>query len=122
MYARIPVPDEAPATVFAQHCARGELAYQVAPDGSAVFPPRLAQPGTGEPLRWAVSARGGVVYSTTVVRRRGEEPIGIVLVTLDEGFRMMSTVIDRAPEDVAIGDRVEVRFRDGDNAPVFVIV
>ena len=121
MYARRALADEAPAAVFAAHCARGELAYQVAPDGSAVFPPRLAQPGSGAPLRWAVSAGRGAIYSTTVVRRRGAEPAGIVLVTLDEGFRMMSTVIGRAPEEVAIGDRVEVRFRDGDDAPVFVI-
>ena len=115
------MPDEAPAAVFAAHCARGELAYQVAPDGSAIFPPRLAQPGSGAPLRWAVSAGHGVIYSTAVVRRRGQEPAGIVLVTLDEGFRMMSTVVDRAPEDVAIGDRVELRFREDDDAPVFVV-
>lgn len=119
MYARASVPDEAPAAVFAAHCARGELAYQVAPDGSAVFPPRMAQPGTGAPLHWALSAGRGVVYATTVVRRRGEEPAGIVLVTLDEGFRMMSTVVDCAPQDVSIGDRVEVRFGD-DDVPVFV--
>ena len=113
------MPVQAPAAVFAAHCARGELAYQVAPDGSAVFPPRLAQPGTGAPLRWALSAGFGTIYSTTVVRRRGEEPASIVLVTLDEGFRMMSTVVDRAPEAVGIGDRVQVRFGD-DHVPVFV--
>jgi len=113
------VPVQAPAAVFAAHCARGELAYQVAPDGSAVFPPRLAQPGTGAPLRWALSAGLGTIYSATVVRRRGEEPASIVLVTLDEGFRMMSTVVDCAPEAVAIGDRVQVRFGDA-HVPVFV--
>jgi len=80
----------------------------------------MAEPGTGAPLRWAVSAGRGVIYSTTVVRRRGEEPAGIVLVTLDEGFRMMSTVVDRAPQDVAIGDRVAVRFGE-DDVPVFVV-
>jgi len=47
----MPEPDPSPAEVFAAHCIRGELAYQVAPDGTAVFPPRLAQPGTGAPLR-----------------------------------------------------------------------
>jgi uncharacterized OB-fold protein len=105
--------------VFAAHCARGELAYQVTSGGSAVFPPRLAEPGTGAPLTWAISAGTGTIYSTTVVRRRGEEPSSIVLVTLDEGFRMMSTVVDRAPDAVAIGDRVAVRFGE-DDVPVFV--
>ena len=60
-------PALSPAAVFADHCRRGELAYQVAPDGTAVFPPRLAQPGTGAPLRWAVSAGRGAVHATTVV-------------------------------------------------------
>ncbi|MGZ4270064.1 MAG: Zn-ribbon domain-containing OB-fold protein [Solirubrobacteraceae bacterium] len=106
-----------PAAVFSDHAGRGELAYQVAPDGTAVFPPRLAQPGTGAPLEWRVSAGAGTVYATTVVRRRDAEPRSLVLVDLDEGFRMMSRVEGVAPEDVAIGQRVQVRFDDG--TPVF---
>jgi uncharacterized OB-fold protein len=111
-------PPPSPAAVFAEHCRRGELAYQVAPDGSAVFPPRLAQPGTGAPLTWAVSRGRGTVHATTVVRRRGEPPHNVALVTLDEGFRMMSRVDGIEPEDVAIGLRVALRF-DGE-VPVFV--
>ena len=103
--------------MFAEHAGRGELAYQVAPDGSAVFPPRLAQPGTGAPLEWRVSAGTGTVYAATVVRKRDAEPRSLVLVDLDEGFRMMSRVDGVAPEDVAIGQRVRVRF-DGET-PVF---
>ena len=64
-------------------------------DGSAVFPPRLAQPGTGAPLTWATSAGRGAVHAATVVRRRGEPPASVVLVDLDEGFRMMSAVVGR---------------------------
>jgi uncharacterized protein len=108
-----------PAAVFAEHCRRGELAYQVAADGSAVFPPRLAQPGTGGPLTWAVSAGRGAVHATTVVRRRGEPPHNVALVALDEGFRMMSRVDGIEPDAVAIGLRVELRF-DGE-LPVFVV-
>ena len=108
-----------PATVFAEHCARGELAYQRAPDGTAVFPPRLAQPGTGAPLEWAVSAGAGAVYATTVVRRRDAEAANLALIELDEGFRMMSRVEGIAPEAVRIGMRVQVRFTD-EHVPVFV--
>jgi len=111
-----PVPS--PAAAFAEHCRRGELAYQVTGDGSAVFPPRLAQPGTGAPLRWAVSAGRGSVHATTVVRRRGEPAENVALVDLDEGFRMMSRVDGVAPEEVRIGLRVAVRF-DGE-VPAFV--
>ena len=103
--------------MFAEHAGRGELAYQVAPDGSAVFPPRLAQPGTGAPLEWRVSAGTGTIYAATVIRKRDAEPRSLVLIDLDEGFRMMSRVDGVAPEDVAIGDRVQVRF-DGET-PVF---
>jgi uncharacterized OB-fold protein len=109
-----------PATVFAEHCARGELAFQRAPDGAAVFPPRLAQPGTGAPLEWALSAGAGSVYATTVVRRRGAEPLNLALVELDEGFRMMSRVEGLEPEAVRIGMRVRVRFAGEENVPVFV--
>lgn len=112
------MPDASPADHFAAGCAAGELAYQVGTDGRAVFPPRLAEPGTGAPLLWEASAGTGVVYSTTVVRRRGEEPHNIALVDLDEGFRMMSAVVDCPPEDVRIGMRVTVGFTD-DNQPVF---
>jgi uncharacterized protein len=114
----MPEPEPSPATAFAEHCGRGELAYQVAPDGTAVFPPRTAQPGTGAPLRWAVSAGQGTVHAATVVRQRGEEPASVVLVDLDEGFRMMSRVDGVAPELVRVGLRVRVAF-DGE-LPVFV--
>jgi uncharacterized OB-fold protein len=110
--------EPSPAAAYAEFCARGELAYQVAADGRAVFPPRLGEPGTGAPLRWAVSAGAGTVYAATVMRRRGEPPASLVLVDLDEGFRMMSRVEGVAPEDVRIGARVRVRFDDG--VPVFV--
>ena len=120
VYARAAVTDEhppSPASVFTEHAAAGRLAYQVAQDGTTVFPPRLVAPGSGGPLHWRESAGAGTVYATTVVRRRGEEPRNIVLVDLDEGFRMMSRVEGVAPEEVAIGMRVQVRFADG--TPVF---
>ena len=115
VYAAFMAPS--PAAVFAEHAGRGELAFQVAPDGSAVFPPRLVQPRTGEPLEWRVSAGAGTVYAATVVRRRDAEPRSLVLVDLDEGFRMMSRIDGVAPDAVAIGARVQVRFDDG--TPVF---
>ena len=98
----------APAEVFAEHCARGELAYQVDRDGRAVFYPRV-----GEGLEWRVSAGLGTVYATTTVRRRGEEPYDVSLVDLDEGFRMMSTVRGGG----TVGQRVRVAFDDA--TPVF---
>lgn len=106
-----------PAEVFAEHCARGELAYQVDPGGRALFYPRV-----GDELEWRVSAGRGTVYATTVVRRRGEDPYDVSIVELDEGFRMMSRVVGVPPEDVTVGMRVAVRFEerdDGHPVPVF---
>jgi uncharacterized OB-fold protein len=51
----------------------------------------------------------GVVYATTVVRPRGEEPYNVCLVDLDDGGRVMGRVEGLAPEDVTIGLRVHGR-------------
>jgi uncharacterized OB-fold protein len=51
----------------------------------------------------------GVVYATTVVRPRGEEPYNVCLVDLDDGVRVMGRVEGLAPQDVTIGLRVQGR-------------
>ena len=106
--------ERSPADVYADHCRRRELAYQVDAEGRPVFRPRVG------PSAWAVSAGRGTVYATTVMRRRGEDPAHLCLVDLDEGFRMMSAVVGTAPEDVRVGMRVRVTWQDGDPPlPVF---
>jgi uncharacterized OB-fold protein len=103
---------------------KGELAYQVAGDGKAVFYPRVSAPGTGsEKLEWRVSKGMGTVYATTVVHYRNEPPLNVALIDLDEGFRMMSRVEDIDAMQVKIGMRVKVRMHPGDDKqpsyPVF---
>jgi uncharacterized protein len=108
--------ERAPADVYWEHCRERQLAYQVDTQGKPVFPPRV-----GEDLQWRVSAGAGTVYAVTVAHPRGDdEAYNIVLVDLDEGFRMMSTVTGG---DVAIGARVTVAWRDGDPpVPTFEVV
>jgi uncharacterized protein len=103
--------DPAPGAVWRAHAREGRLTYQVAPDGSAVFRPRV---GAGE---WAVSAGRGTVYATCTVRPRDGEPYDVSLIDLDEGFRMMSRVVGVAAQDVAIGARVTLEWED--EVPVF---
>jgi uncharacterized OB-fold protein len=67
------------------------------------------------------SAGAGVVYATTVVHRRGEEPYNVCLVDLDEGVRAMGRVEGVAPTEVAIGLRVQARIGD-DGVPVYALV
>ena len=54
----------------------------------------------------------GTVYSTTVNRRSPEKggTFNLCLIDLDEGVRMLSRVVDMAPEDVAIGMKVKARI------------
>lgn len=52
------------------------------------------------------SAGRGTVYSTTTLRSR-EGARNVVLVDLDEGVRVMGTVVGVAPEDVAIRAAVQ---------------
>jgi len=54
----------------------------------------------------------GVIYATTVVHRRGEDPYNVCLVDLDEGARVMGRVDGLAPQDVTIGLRVHARIGD----------
>ncbi len=97
---------ESPAAHFAAACAEGRLAYQYDPHvDRAVFHPRV-----GDHLEWRDSAGLGTVYATTVMRPRDADPANLALIDLDEGFRMMSRVEGLAPEEVAIGLRVRVRF------------
>ena len=115
---------QSPLGVYQEHLNKGELAYQVADDGKAVFYPRAVAPGTGSgDLKWRVSRGLGTVYATTVVHYRNEAPLNVALIDLDEGFRMMSRVEDVDPMQVKIGMRVRFRVHPGDEKqppyPVF---
>jgi uncharacterized protein len=100
---------KSPLTVYQEHLDRGELAYQVS-DGRPVFFPRVVAPGTGSTgLEWRVSRGEGTVYATTVNYYKGEPPLNVALIDLDEGFRMMSRVEDIPAESVRIGMRVKLR-------------
>jgi|ERR1043166_4657797 uncharacterized OB-fold protein len=116
---------QSPLGTYLEHCKRGELAYQVCTDdNSAVFYPRIIAPKTGSPnLEWRVSKGLGTVYATTVVHTKDKPPHSVVLIDIDEGFRMMSRVEDIDPMQVKIGMRVKVRMHPGDDKqppyPVF---
>lgn len=69
----------------------------------AIFYPRVAEPGTGEPLEWFEASGRGRVYACTTVRRRGEDPLNVSLIDLAEGPRLMSRVEGLPAEEVTIG-------------------
>jgi uncharacterized protein len=118
--------EKSPLGVYLEHCKKGELAYQVCTDdNTAVFYPRAVAPHTGSPnLEWRVSKGLGTVYTTTVVHYKGEPPLNVAMIDLDEGFRMMSRVDGIDAMQVKIGMRVKVKMDPGNEKqppyPVFV--
>ena len=108
---------------FRNRLADGDWRIQHSPSaGRHVYYPRELVPGTGETdLEWVAPSGLGTVYSFTIVNRREEQggPYNVVVVELDEGPRMMSTVEGVENDAVKIGLRVKARVEgEGDSARV----
>lgn len=114
-----------PEAEFRERLAAGRFMLQrSAATGAFTFPPRTAAPGTGaRDLEWVEASGEGVVYSTTVTRRRPEQggPLNIAIIEMKEGPRMMSRVEGIDPEAVRIGMKVRASIREvqGDLAVVW---
>jgi uncharacterized protein len=119
-----PEAGEPPAEVYRRHLESGELGFQrCAGCGAAVFYPRVLCPGCGKSdLTWETSSGRGVVYATTAVHRWEGNPYNVVLVDLEEGFRMMSRIEGVPAERVEVGTRVKLRLDPTDAGPVPVFV
>ena len=114
---------ESPMAVYRRFLERGELAYQYSVDArAAIFYPRLVCPISGtDRLEWRVSDGFGTVHAVTVVHGQDRRH-NVVLVDLDDGFRLLSRVEGVDPDRVRIGMRVKVRIQRpeasaGDQAP-----
>ena len=96
-----------PGDVFAAGVAEGRLRFQWCDECStAVFYPRVLCPGCGsQSLRWCDSTGHGTIYAHTWVTSR-DGGHSVALVDLDEGFRMMSSVVGVEAELIRTGMRV----------------
>jgi uncharacterized OB-fold protein len=101
-----------------QRCRRG------------IFPPRAHCPHCWHTtLEWCTSAGAGELASRTVVHRPGhpafrpDSPYTLVLVDLDEGFRMLSELVGPHRHDAPVGNPVQVCWtRRGDHTlPLFTL-
>ncbi|MCE0762094.1 OB-fold domain-containing protein [Pseudonocardia kujensis] len=123
-------PDEyaghAPAGEFRRRLEQGDLQLQVcASCHGQVFPPQVTCPCCGSTeLAWRPITGGGVVASTTTVRRRSDRggDYDLSLIDLDGGARMLSRVEGVAPADVRIGQRVEPRIVELASGPAIGFV
>lgn len=88
--------------------------------GACFFPPRGAEPGTGDTeWEWIEASGEGVVYSVTVIHSRPPQaPYNVVLVDLAEGPRMMSRVEGEGP--VTIGMKVRARIDPSGSEPLIL--
>lgn len=113
----IPVPNPSAASKpYWEGCSRGELLYQRCDDCGTI----ALRPGTvcghclGRSSSWVRSAGRGTLYSWTVVWRPPRPsftvPYAPAIVTLDEGFRMMSSIVGCEAEDLAADMPVAVEF------------
>ena len=88
-----------------------------------IFYPRMVCPHCGsDSLNWIEPSGLGTVYSTTVVRRKPEDggDYNVALIDLEEGVRMMSTVEQISPHDVAIGQRVRAQVKQQENQAIVI--
>ena len=93
------------------------------------YPREVCPRCMGSRLEWRPASGRGVVYAVTVERKPQNPglaalaPYTVTLIDLDEGVRMMSSVVGVDPEAVRIGAEVDVTWEalsDGRNLPVFV--
>jgi uncharacterized OB-fold protein len=81
-------------------------------------------------LDWREVSGRGVIYAVTAIRTPGpgfpeRVPLVVANVEIDEGVRILGRILNRAPGEVAIGDRVEIawdHFDDGTRYPAFKVL
>ena len=101
---------------FWQGCQSGELRYQRCGDcGLANFPPtEHCRQCLSPDVSWQRSGGSGEIYSWTVVHRpvtaEFAPPYAPAIVTLDEGYQMLTNIVGVHPDELKIGMRVQVQF------------
>lgn len=103
-----------PAQYFQEQLEAGRFMIQRSRgSGAYVFYPRALAPGSGiDDLEWVEPSGLGVVYSTTMVLpgKTGGGGYNIALVELAEGPRLLTRVVDIAPDEVRIGMPVRAKI------------
>lgn len=106
--------------VYFSEAKAGRLVYQFCMDcGTNIFYPRsVCTSCMSESLEYRPSSGKGVIYSFTTLHLPGhpafkdEVPYTVVLVTLEEGVRVLADLADCGPDEVHVDMPVEVFFED----------
>lgn len=100
-------------------CAQGELRYQHCETCGRVqcIPRSLCQHCQSPALQWNTSRREGTVLTFTTVYRaplpvfKEQVPYAIVIVDMDEGFRVMVNALPAALPNLTMGAKVRIGFQ-----------
>ena len=82
-------------------------------DKTHFYPRAICPHCHGGNTEWYEASGKGVIYSYSVMRR-GATPYAIAYVTVDEGITMMTNIVDCDYDALAVGQAVEVTFRQSD--------
>jgi uncharacterized OB-fold protein len=85
------------------------------------YPRSICPRCMSDATEWRAASGKGTIYSYSAMRR-SKEPYVIAFVTLEEGVRMMTNIVDTDIDSVRIGQAVVLRWRtseDGTPIPVF---
>lgn len=113
---RLPHAQSPISAPFWEGCARHELRYQRCTDcGQAGFPPaEHCRSCLSFGLDWMTSAGRGEIYSYTVVHRPVSAdfapPYAPAIVSLREGYQLLTNIIGVAADRLRIGLPVRVQF------------
>jgi uncharacterized protein len=113
----LPKPNATTKTYW-DACAEGELRYQKCESCGTVqlIARSLCEHCQSQQLQWQTSQRLGTVLSFTTVYRaplpvfKAQVPYAIVIVDMDEGFRVMANATPQVQSALAIGAKVRVGF------------
>ena len=113
---RVPHGRSPTSAPFWEGCAHHELRYQRCQDcDEANFPPaENCRYCLSPQLVWITSCGNGDVYSWTVVHRpvtaNFAAPYAPAIVTMREGYQMLTNIIGVAMDDIVVGLPVRVEF------------
>ena len=86
------------------------------------YPRALCPHCLSDRVDWVQAAGTGEIYTYSITRRGTPVPYCIAYVTLDEGVRMLTNIVDCDLDTIRIGQKVKVAFRKtegGVSIPVF---
>lgn len=104
--------------IFYDGCRDGKLLYQKCDDCNETifFPKHLCTACMGRNLSWEASAGKGKIYSFTVTYEYApmefmdSTPYALAIINMDEGFSIMSNIVECDFESLASDMEVEVFF------------